>query len=89
VEKTNNKSIAALTLGILSIILPYIGLVFGIVGLVLSSKSIKEIDNSNENGRGLAISGKVCSIVGISIHALLILLMILSISVFYITETSK
>ncbi|MBT2722864.1 DUF4190 domain-containing protein [Bacillus sp. ISL-46] len=88
-KKTNNKSIAALTLGILSIIVPYIGLVLGIIGLVLSSKSIVEIDNLSENGRGLAISGKVCSIVGISLHALLILLMILSISVYYITEPSK
>ena len=87
-EKTNNKSIAALTLGILSIIVPYIGLVLGIIGLVLSSKSMAEINNSNENGRGLAISGKVCSIVGICLHALLILLMILSISLFYMTESS-
>ncbi|MEO2074101.1 MAG: DUF4190 domain-containing protein [Bacillus sp. (in: firmicutes)] len=83
--KTNNKSIAALTLGILSILLPYIGLILGIIGLVLSSKSIKEINHSNENGRGLAISGKVCSIVGISLHGLLILLMILAISSYYVT----
>ncbi|WP_307284523.1 DUF4190 domain-containing protein [Bacillus sp. SORGH_AS_0510] len=83
--KTNNKSIAALTLGILSILLPYIGLILGIIGLVLSSKSIKEINHSNENGRGLAISGKVCSIVGISLHGLLILLMILALSSFYVT----
>lgn len=83
--KTNNKSIAALTLGILSILLPYIGLILGIIGLVLSSKSIKEINHSNENGRGLAISGKVCSIVGISLHGLLILLMILAISSYYFT----
>jgi hypothetical protein len=85
VVKTNNKSIAALTLGILSILLPYIGLILGIIGLVLSSKSIKEINHSNENGRGLAISGKVCSIVGISLHGLLILLMILAISSYYVT----
>ena len=88
-EKTNNKSIATLTFGILSIIVPYIGLIHGIIGIVISSKSIVEIDNSNEKGRGLAISGKVCSIVGICLQVLLILLLILSISVYFITEPSK
>ncbi len=72
-EKTNNKSIASLTLGVLSIIVPYIGIILGIIGIVISSKSIVEIDNSNEKGRGLAISGKVCSIVGICLQVLLIL----------------
>ena len=80
---------ATLTFGILSIIVPYIGLIHGIIGIVISSKSIVEIDNSNEKGRGLAISGKVCSIVGICLQVLLILLLILSISVYFITEPSK
>ena len=88
-EKTNNKSIASLTLGILSIIIPYIGLILGIIGIVISSKSIVEIDNSNEKGRGLATSGKVCSIVGVCLQVLLVLLMILSISVYFITDISK
>ena len=88
-EKTNNKSIASLTLGILSIIIPYIGLILGIIGIVISSKSIVEIDNSNEKGRGLATSGKVCSIVGVCLQVLLVLLMILSISVYFITDVPK
>lgn len=85
-EKTNNKSIVSLTLGILSIIVPYIGLILGIIGIVISSKSIVEIDDSNEKGRGLAISGRVCSIVGICFQCLLIFLLLLSISVYFITD---
>ncbi|MFF2288715.1 DUF4190 domain-containing protein [Peribacillus butanolivorans] len=85
-EKTNNKSIVSLTLGVLSIIIPYIGLILGIIGIVISSKSIKEIDKSNEKGRRLAISGRVCSIVGICFQLLLIFLLILSLSVFFITD---
>ncbi|MBK3497397.1 DUF4190 domain-containing protein [Viridibacillus sp. YIM B01967] len=82
-ENTNNKSIVSLTLGVLSIVVPYIGFILGIIGLVMSKKSIKEIDISNEKGKGLATSGKVCSIVGICVQGILIFLMILSIVAFY------
>lgn len=85
-EKTNNKSIVSLTLGVLSIIIPYIGLILGIIGIVISTKSIIGIDESNEKGRRLAISGRVCSIVGICFQLLLIFLLILSLSVFFITD---
>ncbi|WP_163100708.1 DUF4190 domain-containing protein [Peribacillus alkalitolerans] len=86
--KKNSKSIASLILGILSIIIPTIGLIFGVIGIIISRKSIKEIDNSNETGRGLAISGKVCSIVGICIQVLLTILAILGIlSYFVVDET--
>ncbi|MGE7925402.1 DUF4190 domain-containing protein [Viridibacillus arvi] len=80
--ETNSKSIASLTLGILSIFIPFVGLILGIIGIVLSSKSMIEIDYLNEKGKGLAISGKVCSIVGICIQILLVLLMVLSIATF-------
>lgn len=70
---TNGKSIASLVLGILSVITPYIGLLFGIVAIILSALSLKEIRNRHEGGRGLAIAGLVCGIVGTIIYALLIL----------------
>lgn len=76
--RTNSKSVISLTLGILSIVIPIIGLVLGVIGLIISRKGIKEIEKTNENGRGLAISGFVCSIVGIIIHLIWILLAILS-----------
>jgi uncharacterized membrane protein len=67
-SETNSKSIISLTLGILSIIVPFIGFVLGIIGVVLSRIATKEISKRNENGRGLAISGMICSIVGIVIQ---------------------
>lgn len=80
--ETNSKSIVSLVLGILSIFLPlhFIGLLLGIIGIILSSKSMKEIDLTNEKGKGLAFSGKVCSIIGICVQILLILLIVLSIA---------
>ncbi|ETT86807.1 DUF4190 domain-containing protein [Viridibacillus sp. FSL R5-0477] len=81
-EETNSKSIASLALGILSIFIPFVGLILGIIGIILSSKSMKEIDQTSEKGKGLAISGKICSIVGICVQILLVLLIVLSIASF-------
>jgi len=76
VEKTNSKAITSLILGSLSIFIPIIGLIGAIVGVVISNKAIKEINNLKEKGMGLAISGMILSILGICIHLLFILAMI-------------
>ncbi len=55
-QRTNSKAVASLTLGILSIVIPYLGVILGIIGIVLASKGIREINSSNEQGRGLAIA---------------------------------
>lgn len=72
-NQTNSSSIISLTLGILSILIPFIGLILGIAGIVVSRKATKEIAKTNEDGRGLAISGLICSIVGIIIQILTVL----------------
>lgn len=77
----NNKSIISLTLGILSIIVPFIGLVLGIFGVVLSRMATKEIAKRNENGRGLAISGLICNVIGIIIQTFAVLSIILFYSI--------
>ncbi len=70
VEKTkiNNNSVISLTVGILSILIPVIGLILGVFGIVVSRKATKEIEITNEGGRGLATSGLICSSVGIIIQ---------------------
>ncbi|MGE6256782.1 DUF4190 domain-containing protein [Heyndrickxia sporothermodurans] len=85
--KTNEKSIVAIIMGILAIVVPYIGIIFGVIGMIFSAKSIKEIEGSNEAGRGLAVSGKICSIAGICIQCLLLLFAILAIAMYYRVET--
>jgi len=72
-QQTNNSAIIGLILGILSIILPFIGFIVGIVGIVFSAKSLKIIKESQENGRGLAIGGLICSISGVVFQLLAIL----------------
>lgn len=67
-SQTNSNSVISLPLGILSILIPLIGLILGIVGVVFSRKALKEIGETNENGRGLAIFGMICSVIGIAVH---------------------
>ena len=82
VEKTqtnNSKSVISLTLGILSILIPHIGLILGVIGIVVSRKATKEIVKTDEGGSGLATSGLICSVVGIIIQ----LFLVVSIIAFY------
>jgi hypothetical protein len=81
--KTNGKSIAALVLGILSIMLPYIGFIIGIIAIVFSAISLKEIKKKQEQGRGMAIAGLVCGIVGTAIYAIIILVFIIAALVYW------
>jgi hypothetical protein len=72
-NQTNNSSVISLTVGILSLFIPFIGLILGIIGIVFSRKAVKQINQTNENGRGLATAGLICSIVGIILQLLMVL----------------
>jgi hypothetical protein len=71
-NQTNNSSVISLTVGILSLFIPFIGLILGIIGIVFSRKAVKQINKTNENGKGLATAGLICSIVGIIIQVLMV-----------------
>lgn len=82
-EQVNSKSIAALTLGILAIVIPYIGFILGIIGVIFSSKALSEIRTRHENGYGLAIAGRICSIVGIVLQLIILFLVFLGLSAMF------
>ncbi|UQZ37025.1 hypothetical protein C2I18_27915 [Paenibacillus sp. PK3_47] len=86
--RTNGKSVASLVLGILSIVTPYIGLLFGIIAIILSAFSLREIRNRYEQGKGLAIAGLVCGIIGTVIYAVILLLLMLTIVFFNNIDTN-
>ncbi|MNN16632.1 hypothetical protein D3C81_1297800 [compost metagenome] len=77
--KTNGKAIAALVLGILAIFIPYVGFILGIVAIIIASLSFKELKRTGEQGKGLAIAGLVCGIVGTVIYAILIFIIVLAV----------
>lgn len=67
VPPTNGKSIASMVLGILNLLLvfmPYISVILGILAIILSAISFKEIRRHGDTGKGMAVAGLVCGIVG-------------------------
>ncbi|WP_066307593.1 DUF4190 domain-containing protein [Bacillus sp. FJAT-29814] len=72
-NQTNNSSVISLTVGILSLFIPFIGLILGIIGIVFSRIAVNQMNKTNENGRGLATAGLICSIVGIILQLLMML----------------
>ena len=77
VQKTltgaNSNSIISLTTGILSIFIPFLGLPLSIIGIIASRKAIREIEETGEGGKGLAISGLICSLVGIVLQLFMVI----------------
>ncbi len=71
--QVNTTSIVSLTLGVLSIFIPIIGFITGIIGIILYKKASNEIAATNQGGKGLAISGLICSIVGVVSQLLFVL----------------
>lgn len=69
----NKRAVTALTLGILSIVTPALGLILGIFGVIYASKSQVEMEHTGEPGRGIAIAGKICGIIGIISNSALII----------------
>jgi hypothetical protein len=78
--QTNGKAITAMVLGILAIIVPYIGLILGIIAIVFAKISLTEIKKRGDNGRGMAITGLVCGIVGTALYAVIIIIVIFVLS---------
>ncbi|MCM3324730.1 MULTISPECIES: DUF4190 domain-containing protein [Cytobacillus] len=74
----------SLILGILSIITPYIGLVIGIFGSIYASKLLCNINGPE--GRKLISAGKVCSVIGIFLHTILLILLSFSLIIFFLTS---
>ncbi|HEU5140946.1 MAG TPA: DUF4190 domain-containing protein [Bacillales bacterium] len=80
--QTNGKAIAAMVLGILAVVVPYIGLILGIIAIVFAKGSMDAIKKTGEAGRGMAVAGLVCGIVAVGLYAILILFAIIAFASF-------
>lgn len=78
INVTNGKAIPSLILGILSIlsliIIPFLGILLGITGLTLGIIGLKEIKHFNQEGKKIAVSGVICSSLGILLPILFAIL---------------
>lgn len=86
--QTNGKAVTSLVLGILAIIIPVIGLILGIIALILGHQSKKAIDENGGTGRGMAVAGFVCGIIGTCIWALYLLFAIIGVMAFMSMDTN-
>lgn len=68
---TNGKSIAALVLGVVSLIIPLLGALVGIAAFSFAGVALREIRYRGGDGRGMAIAGLVCGIVATVLYGLL------------------
>ncbi len=83
VEKngTNGKATTAMILGIVSIltvIIPFIGIILGVVGLIFGILGRKEIKRFNQEGNKMAVAGIICSVIGILLPIVLIVLTLMA-----------
>lgn len=69
---TNGKAITGFILGITGLTVPYLGFLTAIVGIVFSSISLKELKNTQQAGKGLAIAGLVLGIISVSLYVIVI-----------------
>jgi hypothetical protein len=77
---TNGMAIAGMILGILSIlsVWPCCGLPFNVLGLIFSAVALNQIKrNPHQQGKGMAKAGLVCSLIGL---VLLLMLLILGVA---------
>lgn len=86
-NKTNSLSIATLSFGILSIFVPIGGLIFSIVGLILSKKAKAQIQQTSERGEGLVLAGTIFSYVGLVIQLIILLLSMFGILSYFSVTT--
>jgi hypothetical protein len=72
-RRTNSLAIAALCCAIGQVVG---GPIAGIAAIVLGAMSLKQIQFSGEDGRGMAVTGLVLGIVGLIVFVLLIIFML-------------
>lgn len=80
-SETNGKADASLIIGIISILLiimPIVAVILGIIGLIFGILGFKEIKWLNQKGKKSAISGLICSSLGILLPIILAIIGFLS-----------
>ncbi len=90
-KQTDGKSVVALIMGVLALVSSCAygaGILFGIIGIVFASMAKKEAAaKGNTEGGGLASGGMICSIIGLVLSVLFLLMIILVIAI-GMSETS-
>lgn len=75
-QRTSGLAIASIVCGILSLVffwVPLVGFLLGIIAIIFGAVAIRQIGREpNLGGRGMAVAGLVCGIVGVAGWVILI-----------------
>ncbi|TJZ55554.1 DUF4190 domain-containing protein [Streptomyces piniterrae] len=74
---TSGKAVASMVTGIVSIVVPFVGIVTGPLAIILGAKARGEIQRTRQQGNGLAIAGLVTGIIGCVGYAIFLLIIII------------
>lgn len=76
--RTNGKSVASMVLGIISLVIPFVGIITGPLAVILAVIGKKEIQRTGESGNGLGIAGLVMGIIGCAGYALFVVFLVIA-----------
>ena len=63
-REVKDRAVTALVLGIISLVIPFIGLITGPIGWWCANDHIDSVDRGYlSRGRGMAVAGKACSMI--------------------------
>ena len=74
---TSGKAVASMVTGIVSLVVPFVGIVTGPLAIILAARARGEIRNTRQKGDGLAITGLVTGIIGCVGYAIFVLILII------------
>jgi len=74
--RINSKAIICLILGSITVVLPILGIVTGIMGIIYYSKAKKDMQLTGESGEGISVTGLVLSIVGLVLQLVQIIFLL-------------
>ncbi|MCA0971987.1 DUF4190 domain-containing protein [Halobacillus litoralis] len=74
----NSKAMTSFIVGIMSIFIPLVGMILGIMGILYANRGLKEIEVTGEDGRTYALAGKTCSAIGLAIQGVIFIIALIS-----------
>ncbi|NUP46729.1 MAG: DUF4190 domain-containing protein, partial [Catenulispora sp.] len=75
VQRTNGNAVAGMVLGIISLVLFwawFLGPVLAVLGIIFSGVGISQCGRQNQEGKGMAVAGLVCSLISIGFWVVLV-----------------
>ena len=74
---TSGKAVASMVTGIISLVVPFVGIVTGPLAVVLAARARSEMGRTRQKGDGLAITGLVTGILGCIGYGIFLLVIII------------